>query len=153
MRQIFGYIWSKFQSRLGHVSIFVDIVNTNKVVDISWDCWDLLRFVFIKTFWVWKWWRVLRYWEILTRKSTYFSIEIETNWQEMPKFLGLNELLHWDRDFWVWTLILRWKWGVSILIEICWLSRQTFWQCRDKLRPPGLLNTFSSFLAVFNIFF
>jgi hypothetical protein len=41
------------------------------------------------------------------QKSMHFSIEIETNCQEMPKFSDLDKFLDLDRDFLVWTLTSR----------------------------------------------
>ncbi len=42
-----------------------------------------------------------------TQKSMHFSIEIETNCRETPKFSDLDEFLDLDRDFLVWTLMSR----------------------------------------------
>ncbi len=58
------------------------------------------------------------------QKSTYFSIEIETNGREMTTFLGLNKLLNLGVAFWVSTLMSRQNREVSIVISR--LSRQTF---------------------------
>jgi hypothetical protein len=120
-----------FQSRLCVVEIFVEIdeiVETNQDLSRNLDI--------METFWVWKWQKVLPNWEISTRtmqKSTYFSIEIETNCQEMTKFPGLNEFLDLDRDFKVWTLMSRQNWEMLISVKISRLSRQTFWKCQDFL--------------------
>jgi hypothetical protein len=87
------------------------------------------------------------------QKSTHFSIEIETNCRETPKFSDLDEILYLDRDFLVWTLMSRRN--ISIvetyfltLSRFSRLSRLTLWRRRDwesrsrprrdKSRPPGL---------------
>jgi hypothetical protein len=92
-----------FQLRLCLVKIFVKIV---EIVETNQDCQDLSRRIEIcqeiSTFSVWKWWKVLMNWEISTRniqKSTYFSIEIETNCREMTKFPCLDKFLYLNRDF------------------------------------------------------
>jgi hypothetical protein len=41
------------------------------------------------------------------QKSMHFSIKIETNCRETPKFSDLDEFLDLDRDFLVWTLMSR----------------------------------------------
>ncbi len=137
-----------------------------KIVEIIKTNQDLSRNLNImETFWIWKWWKISTNWEISVRnmqKSTYFSIEIETNCRGMTKFPGFDKLLDLDRDFWVWILMSRWNREILISIKISWLSRQTFlkmsrfswllrqtvWQCRDrdsqlrprwdKSRPPSL---------------
>jgi hypothetical protein len=110
-----------FQSRLGRVEIFVEIVKT------YWDCRDLSRFVetqrvfsrFVKTqrfldiletFWGTSGPKNLTNREISTEKYDkidQLSIEIETNCQETPKFSDLDEFSisietfwsgHWCRD-------------------------------------------------------
>ena len=79
------------------------------------------------------------------QKSTHFSIEIETNCWETPKFSDLDEFLDLDWDF-LWTLMLRRNQEFSISIEISRL-RLTFLKCRDKffemLRSRVLIKTTS----------
>jgi len=83
------------------------------------------------------------------QKSTHFSIEIETNCRETPKFSDLDEILNLDRDFLVWTLMSRRNWDISIIeTYFLTLSRLTLWwrldresrsrPRRDKSRPPRL---------------
>ena len=77
------------QSRLCCVEIFVEIIETHR------DCRDTLR--------------LLRFVEMQSRfvdksrrentKSMHFSIEIETNCRETPKFSDLDEFLNLHRDF------------------------------------------------------
>jgi hypothetical protein len=107
-------------------------------------CWEAARFV--KKFG--------HYWDLLSlkmmkslnqlrnlyekmQKSTHFSIEIETNCWEMPKFSDLEEFI--DRDFLVWTLMLRQNWEVSISTKISPLLRRTLWRCWDFLNCPDAL--------------
>jgi hypothetical protein len=106
MRKTLGYFQLRFfrsglfQSILGHVKIFVKIVNI------------------FETFWIWKWQKVLTYWKILTRnmlKSTYFLIK--KNCLKLLKFPGLNKFLDLDRGFLVWTLMSRRDWEISIEIR------------------------------------
>ncbi len=61
----------------------------------------------------------------------HFSIEIETNCRETPKFSDLDKFLDVDRDFLVWTLMSRLNREISISTEISWLSRLTFENRRD----------------------
>ncbi len=56
----------------------------------------------------------------------HFSIEIETNCRETPKFSDLDEFLDLDRDFLVWTLMSRLNREISISTEISRSSRLTF---------------------------
>ncbi len=63
------------------------------------------------------------------QKSMHFSIEIETNCREMPKFSDLDEFLDLDRDFLVWTLMSRLNQEIST--EISWSSRLTFENRQD----------------------
>ena len=89
------------------------------------------------------------------QKSTHFLIEIETNCQETPKFLDLDEILDLGQDFLVWTLMSRQNRDISIvetyfltLSRFSRLSRLTLWRRRDrdsrsrhdrdKSRPPCL---------------
>ncbi len=72
-----------FQSRLCRVKIFVEIVETQSRCSR-----DLSRNLDEKI-----------------QKSMHFSIEIETNCRETPKFSDLDEFLDLDRDFLVWTLM------------------------------------------------
>jgi hypothetical protein len=60
-------------------------------------------------------------------KSTHFSIEIETNCREMPKFSDLDEILNLDRDFLVWTLLSRQNRDISI-VETNFLTLSRFSQ-------------------------
>jgi hypothetical protein len=66
--------------------------------------------------------------QILTNQDKYR--QILTN---QDKFLGIDELLDLNWDFWALTLISRQNQEVSISIEISWLLRQTFWKCQDVL--------------------
>ncbi len=89
-----------FQLRLCCVEIFVEIVETHQ------DCRDLLRlsrFVEMQSRFVEKSQRE-------NTKSMHFSIEIETNCRETPKFSDLDEFLDLDRDFLAWTLMSRLNW-------------------------------------------
>ncbi len=88
------------------------------------------------------------------QKSMRFSIKIETNCRETPKFSDLDEFL--DRDFLVWTLMSRLNREISIVKTNFWkLSRLSITSRlilfgrrdresrsrprRDNSRPPGLL--------------
>ncbi len=59
----------------------------------------------------------------------HFSIEIETNCQEMQKFSDLDEFLDLDWNFLVWKLMSGQNREVSISTEISRLSRR----CWDSL--------------------
>ncbi len=67
-----------FSFKTNHVPYFSRFVKTN---------WDLLRNLnLMKTFWVWKWWKVSTFCKILRRnmqKSTYFSIDWD--WDELSR--------------------------------------------------------------------
>jgi hypothetical protein len=106
----------------------------------SWDCWDCQdasRFLrFVEAYWVWKWCldRLTNLNEKI-QKSTHFSIKIETNCRETPKFSDL------DRDFLIWTLMSRRNREVSIstlathfltLSRFSQLSRLSLWRCQDR---------------------
>ncbi len=67
------------------------------------------------------------------QKSTHFSIKIETNCRETPKFSDLNKFLDLDWDFLVWTLMSRQNREVSISIKISQSSSLAFLKCRDKV--------------------
>jgi hypothetical protein len=111
-----------FQSRLCRVEIFVEIV------EICRDCRDLSRrsqdAVEMQSRFVEKSRRE-------NTKSMHFSIEIETNCRESPKFSDLDEFLDLDRDFLVWTLMSRLNREISISTEISRSSRLTFENRRD----------------------
>ena len=122
-----------FQSRLCRVKIFVKIVEICRDLlrhrrDLSRCSRDLSRNLDKKI-----------------QKSMHFSIEIETNCWETPKFSDLDEFLDLDWDF-LWTLMLRRNQEFSISIEISRL-RLTFLKCRDKffemLRSRVLIKTTS----------
>ncbi len=62
----------------------------------------------VKTFWVWKWWKVSTDWEVsLMLKSIFFFVKIETNFLDWPKFAGPDKFLDLDLNFRVWTLMSR----------------------------------------------
>ncbi len=131
------------------VKIFVEIVKIcREAVEIwrqIWLCRGLLSLKMMKSL------DGLRNLDEKIQKSTHFLIEIETNCRETPKFSDLDEFLHLDRDFLVWTLMSRWNRVVSISIEISWSSRLTFLSveifstCWDKvleiLRSRVLIKT------------
>jgi hypothetical protein len=161
-----------FQSRLWRVKIFVEIARPVQIVEICQDASRLSRFVETQSRFVEKSWHCrgllslkmmksldgLRNLDEKIQKSTHFSIEIETNCREMPKFSDLDEILNLDRDFLVWTLLSRQNRDISIvetnfltLSRFSQLSRLTLWQRRDresrsrprwdKSRPPCLRKT------------
>ncbi len=122
-----------FQSRLWRIEMFVEIVETRQ------DCQDLSRRVKIvkksqhcQGLWSLKMMKSLdklRNLDEKIQKSMHFSMEIETNCQETPKFSDLDEFLDLDWDFLVWTLMWRQNREVSISIEISWSSRLIFLKC------------------------
>jgi hypothetical protein len=121
------FLKSRFFSQDFDASRFLRFVKTqSRFVEKSRHCRGLLSLKMMKSL------DGLRNLDEKIQKSTHFSIEIETNCQEMPKFSDLDEFLNLDRDFLVWTL----------------MSRLTLWRRRDresrsrprgdKSRPPGL---------------
>ncbi len=124
----------------------------SRFVEKSWHCQSLLSLKMMKSL------DRLRNLDKKIQKSTHFSIKIETNCREMPKFSDLGEFLDLDRDFLVWTLMSRRNREVSIvetyfltLSRFSRLSRLTLWRRRDreswsrprrdKSRPPRLVKT------------
>ncbi len=110
-----------FQSKLWPVKIFAKIVETHRDcqdllrrIEI---CWDAARFFdIIETFWVWKWWKVLTDWEILTRKCK----------NPCTCRLRLRKTVVKRRNF---QILMNY----SISTKISLLSRHTFWRCWDFL--------------------
>ncbi len=112
-------------------SRFVEMLS--RFVEKSWHCWGLLSLKMIKIL------NKLRNLDEKIQKSTHFSIKIETNCWEMPKFSDLDEILDLDRDFLVWTLMSRRNWDISIvetyfltLSRFSRLSRLTLWRRQDR---------------------
>ncbi len=111
---------SRLSRRIEIVEICQDALRLSRFVEMqsrfvekSWHCWGLLSPKMMKSL------NGLRNLDKKIQKSTHFSIEIETNCWEMPKFSDLDKFLDLDWDFLVWTLMSRQN--QEVLISISWL--------------------------------